>query len=681
MLEKTKTKYKFIIGEIEENDLFYHQKNLLKFLEQADDIICLHKDTERRIKDYFIKEKKENLITVEKSNLLNKIGVYDYILFTGYLGANDEIIVEDEEKIYYLLNNKLRIKDTLDFIKECNCEKIFSHLVPSELPKTISEETYKFFCTKFHYIPIPISEKIDLVKGQDKKILIIYNEKSKNYRKFKNIYQSINNINLIKLLNENELNFESIISNKYDLNKCTKIVLLDVNPHNKIFVVNFCLTNKLPIFVNDSKDFYDREIIDIDSLGIIKIEKKEDSSIRSLFNRILDNRYSSYKILDKDKYFRKSYHQSSIPECIHNDNFEHNKTTRNIYIQLLELKENSTDKYFFNPLSFQSKKNGSQTLEFVVHLLNEDENCKLSNEVFSRFYNILLNRMLKEKNSWFIYNTILRFIHLRTNIYLDTLTKLYIQDKNCNELDKIISLSVFSLSSINTQESVIDDFLKFLKNFKKFDHLILYIYAFTSIRKDNFSKEFDCETISKTIFNSVVYNLFLNENQKKFLTLNTISVLKNKNNHFYDIFSFLINCALNRTEFDIQNLRSNNTSFSIFEKNPYHYYRLFMTSWLYENHDFSKIMKMNFNKNLCLKNDTCSFIYKSINLIFNQKNQVQSINHDLFYKTNYNIIHILFYMKLNSYNNKLCIDVDKLFDFYKYKYKSKLFNIFDDFYS
>lgn len=683
MLENiTNTEYIFLIGTIEENDLYYHRDNLLNILEKAENVICLNKDTEQRIKDFFIKERKENLITLQKSELLKIDRKYDYILFTGYLGIIDEFIDKGKKYLYYILNNKLEVNDTLNIIYKNNFHKIISHLIPSEIPKIISEETYRFFCANFYYTPLNISVKTDLLKDKEKNIFIIYNKKSKNYLKFKNIYQSINNDKSIKLLNEDELNFQSIISNKYFLNKFSKIVLIDLNPHNRIFLVNFCLVNSLPVYDYSSENFYDREIFDIENIGIFKIEEEIDYSIRTQFNRLLDNRYSSYKILDEDKYFRKYNKQLSIKESTLNENYEFKETIGDIYIRLLELKEISPKKYFFNPLSFNSKNiHVSQNYDFFVLMLKESDNYKISNEVFSKFYKILINSLLKENNSWFIYNTILRFIHLRTNIYLDTITKLYIQQKPSKELDNLVRLSVFTLSNINVQETVIKEFLNFLKNFKKFEHLELYIYAFISLSIDNFNNLYDHKTISKTLFDSVSYNLFLNENQIRFLSEYSISTLKNKNNDFHDIFSFFINCIFNETEFDIEILRSKNISFSLFEKNPYHYYRLFTTSWIYKNHDFSKILKNKFNKNLCLKNDTSSFIFKSINLLLHQEEQIHSLNYNLFHKSNYNIIHILFFMNLNSFNNKKGIDVDEIFDFYNYKHKAKLINYFDSFYS
>ena len=151
MIDKTKTKkFIFVVGEIEENDLFYHKNNLLDILEKAENVIFLNKDTEKGIKDLFIKEKKENLITLEKSDLKNTNGTYGFILFTGYLDAKDEIININDKNIYYILNNKLKIKDTLDLIHKNNFDKIISHLLPNELPKSICKNTYKYICSSLY---------------------------------------------------------------------------------------------------------------------------------------------------------------------------------------------------------------------------------------------------------------------------------------------------------------------------------------------------------------------------------------------------------------------------------------------------------------------------------------------------------------------------------------------------
>ena len=75
------------------------------------------------------------------------------------------------------------------------------------------------------------------------------------------------------MLDIDDLNFNNFCSNDGFINNKSKIVLLDVNAHERLFLINFCLNNGLPISTNIEIKLYDREIIDIIVNDIFKKKK------------------------------------------------------------------------------------------------------------------------------------------------------------------------------------------------------------------------------------------------------------------------------------------------------------------------------------------------------------------------------------------------------------------------
>ena len=71
--------------------MFYHKNALLDLLEEAEVITFLDDATHQKVENLYENDKKGNLNTVEKSELLNIKVKYDFVIYTGYLSAKDEI--------------------------------------------------------------------------------------------------------------------------------------------------------------------------------------------------------------------------------------------------------------------------------------------------------------------------------------------------------------------------------------------------------------------------------------------------------------------------------------------------------------------------------------------------------------------------------------------------------------
>ena len=97
------------------------------------------------------------------------------------------------------------------------------------------------------------AKKIELRKDKDKNIIVIYDKNSEHFKKFEKVYQELNKNSIIFLLDIEDLNFQNFCSNESLINNKSKIVLLDVDAHERLFLINFCLTNGLSISTNDKK--------------------------------------------------------------------------------------------------------------------------------------------------------------------------------------------------------------------------------------------------------------------------------------------------------------------------------------------------------------------------------------------------------------------------------------------
>ena len=101
------------------------------------------------------------------------------------------------------------------------------------------------------------------------------------------------------MLDIDDLDFNNFCSNDGFINNKSKIVLLDVNAHERLFLIKFCLNNGLPISTNIENKLYDREIINLIYEGIIESDIKTSDSVRSKFNLLFDFKYSSFLRSDK----------------------------------------------------------------------------------------------------------------------------------------------------------------------------------------------------------------------------------------------------------------------------------------------------------------------------------------------------------------------------------------------
>ena len=299
------------------------------------------------------------------------------------------------------------------------------------------------------------------------------------------------------------------------INNKSKIVLLDVDAHERLFLINFCLTNGLSISTNDKNKFYDREIINLIFNGIIESDINASGSVRSQFNILFDHKYSSFT--------RSSECNTDDLDIQFLDNLEYdfnnNYFPLNIgkkYLQVIDTRINELESLLNNPLIFQLT-DINDSLCLVSFILEEQDNYHFSDIIFSKFYNILLKRLLKEKNNWLIYNTIIRFVHLRPNIYFDVLRTFFTQNKQSKKLAILLKLSVVSLSNIDLDQVTITNVLQLLKDFKTCNSLVLYLQATCRFENRDCIEKFDRTEITQSIFDLVSYNLLLSESQIKFI--------------------------------------------------------------------------------------------------------------------------------------------------------------------
>lgn len=680
MNKENQIKYTLIIGELEENDLFYHKNNFIDLLQYANAVTCLSDETNQKVKDFFKKEKVIELITIKLSDFLNLKDQYEYIFFTGYLNTINEEINSDKKKIYYLLNDKLKVNDTLDLICENNFDKIISHLLPSELPKCVSENTYRFICSKLYHMPCPLVEKVELNSTQSKNHIFIYNKDSKNYQRFEKVYQELSKNKIITLLDIDDLNLTKFCSNNDVINNNSKIILLDVDANKRLFLINFCLANDLSISVNDESHSYDREIINLIDSGIVKSEINTDVSLRSRFNKFLNHDYSSFTRSGEFRINKLHIHFiDNLEYGICNNDFP--LVIGNKYLQVLDTKINGIGSLLSNPLSYQPS-DINDSLSFVSFLLEEQDDFEFSDIIFSRFYNILLERLLKEESNWYIYNTIIRFVHLRPNIYFGVLKTFCTKNKQSKKVEILLKLSVVSLSNIDLDHTTIINFLQFLKEFNKFDSLILYLCATSGLENREYLEKFDRSTISHSIFDLVSFNLILNESQIKFIKEEIETGSNFEVSNINDIYTNFVKGLVENDPIDFNLIRSNNaTLYKLFNNNPYHLFRLFTTAWINNNNEIAYELLNHFDPKLFDKNHFFKIMYRSI-LQLAQKPIPINLNEVNFYiNQHYNQIRKIFHLKVLSYNNDINFDFNNLFDAHKFKFLPKINNILNNHFS
>jgi hypothetical protein len=526
-----------------------------------------------------------------------------------------------------------------------------------------------------YHIPCSLVERIKLNSAQDKKLILIYDENSKYFKDFEKVYRELSKNKNIDLLDIDDLKLSNFCSNNGLINSNSKIILIDVDTHDRIFLVNFCLANEIPISTYGEKELYDREIIDIIDSGIIKTDRNFDLSLRTKFSRLLDRKYSSYKkseVLDYKNIQSKFQNISSFS----NENLIYPSIVGKKYLETLNTKENDFESLLCNPLTSQSSSNSNNSLYFISVLLDEQKNKELSDDVFLKFYNILIFNFLNEKNNWKTYNTIIRFVHLRPSLFCEALKTFSVNYKNSKNLKILLKLSIVSLSSINVDQNTIMNFLDFILKFKNMNSSVLYLFASNGIEASEYKEKFDFNTINQTVFDLVSYNLILNESQIKFIKE---IYIENKNyqvtniNDIYTIFTkgLFENVMIDFNYISIQNPYL----YNLFFNNPYHLFRLFATSWLNNSSDFSIELLSLYNTKHFDTNPLFYLMHQGTLLLTQGLCSISTDDIKSYLNQNYNQFRKIFFLKVLSYDNYIGMDFDKILTKYNFKYTTKLNNI------
>ena len=664
MNKENQTKYTLIIGELEDNDLFYHKNNFLDLLQYANAVTCLTDETEQKVKDFFQKEKGSGLIITKLSEFLNIKDKYDYKIYTGYLSAKDGIINNDESRIYYLLNNKLKIKDTLDIVCENNFDKIISHLLPSELPKSLSENTYKFICYALYHIPCSLVERIELKSAQDKNLIFIYDKNSKNFKDFEKVYQELIKNKIIVLLDIDDLKLSNFCSNNGLINSNSKIVLLDVNAHERLFLVNFCLINNLSISVNDENLLYDREIIDLIDSGIVKSEINTDSSLRSRFNKFLDSKSTSYKLLEINKSDRINVELQNYLNCAINENDDYYSNIGREFLTSYEPKENELINILKYPIENLPQTDANKSLIVISKIISRKYKTPFPNKVYSKFYHILLGVLIDQENNFIIYNILLSTITLKPVIFVEVLKDFFIKNRHKKKCKDLLTFSTIVITNTGVDIDTIRLLLSFIKSLNNYNSLELILISSSSYLSDDESKRYSSASKAEAIYHMISFSLVLNSFQKEFIKKNSSNILENDSNEMHSIYRFVSYKILSNQNIDFNYIKSHDDfkSSKTILKNPHHHFRFAITSFFNgQKLSLSSIVRDLEESNF--RDDSFyPYIISSFQLILD-KRMDSNIDFNSLFEREYDIAKIIFILQVYSYFDDLKIQNYKIADF------------------
>jgi hypothetical protein len=662
--KENKTKYLLIVGELEENDLFYHKKNFLDLLQYANAVTCLTDETNQKVKDFFKKEKGSDLITIKISDFLNLKDIYDYKIYTGYLSAKDEIITNDESKVYYLLNNKIKIKDTLDIVCKNNFDKIISHLLPSELPENICKNTYKFICSTLYHIPCPIAEKLILGMSRDKNLIIIYDKNSKHFKRFEKVYKELNKSNSIVLLDIDDLEFSNFFTNDGLINNKSKIVLLDVDDHERLFLKNFCLANDIPISTYGEMELYDREIIDIIQNRIIKYDLKTSTSLRSSFNKILDWKSTSYKIIDLNNNDRINAGLLNYLNCAINVNNDYSSNIGKGFLTFYEPRENELINILINPILSLPKTFANKSLIVISRIIGRKYKNPFPKEVYSKFYNILLGVLLNQENNFITYNILLSNILFNPVFFIEALRDFYKNNQHKDKSNNLLTLSTIAITNLGLDVNTVSPLILFLKSLKKHKSLELILISSSSYLSDEESKRYSIASKAEAIYQMISFSIFLNSFQKEFIKRNSSEILENNSNEIHSIYSFVSYKIFSNQKIDFNYIKSH-TDFKNSKtilKNPHHHFRFAITSFFNgQKLSLASIVK-DLEKSNFRDDSFFPFITSTFQLLLDKRVD-PNINFNSLFKKEYDIAKIIFIFQVCSYFDDLKIHNFEISDF------------------
>ena len=294
----------------------------------------------------------------------------------------------------------------------------------------------------------------------------------------------------------------------------------------------------------------------------------------------------------------------------------------------------------------------------------------------------MLQRLLAEDNNWYIYNSIIRFVHLRPNIYFDVLKTLCTQNKQSKKVAILLKLSVVALSNIDLDHTTFSNFLELLKELKKFNSSILYLLA-TSVLEDRANIEkFNHTEITQSIFDLVSYNLILDESQIKFINDAIVNLGNFEVSNINDVYTSFVKGLIANDPMDFNLLRNNNPSlYKLFNNNPYHLFRLFTTAWINNNNEIAYELLNHFDPKLFDKNHFFNIMYQSILQLAHKPVSINLHEVNFFINQHYNQIRKIFHLKVLSYNNEIKFDFNKLYDAHKFKFLPRINNILDKHFS
>jgi hypothetical protein len=473
-------------------------------------------------------------------------------------------------------------------------------------------------------------------------------------------------------LDIDDLKLSNFCSNNGLINSNSKIVLLDVNAHERVFLVNFCLVNDLSISVIDRDHLYDREIIDLIDSGIVKSEINTDQSIRSRFIEFLDSKSTCYKLLEHNDFVDKNF------EFV-NFIFVNNRTENDFrsiiskkYIELINSNRGDVEYNIINPVFKPNQTVDNKCLNFCISLLDEHKKLNLSKLVISKIYFLLLNSLLHETNEWKVFNILIRYVPIRPEIYLESLKLSCSQNIKSRNFKFILNYSTIIITLIKVDESIFKSYLNFYKSLDSYSWLVLYLRASsTNISKSDIDS-FEKSAIEKTIFNMVVYNLQLNEFQESFILENSPKETCESKVSIYTLYNYMINKLLLNKSIDFNDLKqSNPTTLKLFVNNPNHLFRFGTLAWSHGNIKFLQDIINFAPDDLLSQNNLHSLFMDSLLILLNKGHKPKCYSSDLL-NTDYNQVCKIFHLQVISYKYELNLNLDEILKKYTYKFNDRI---------